>query len=724
MGKIGRRRFLKTSAAGMGSLVAVRGATSKEALPAKPASTGAPWPQRYGTAKGRVAFRDCWRDPTAHPFHHEDQPSYHRLRTSLDAHYSRAEQPVRLSAGEPLRLSVKLLCEAEAGRTLFTLGLKSKSHGCWAFSIGANPSWGISFTEWGWQIMVNAAKPWKERVSLAGFDNHDWHTFVLEIPNAQGPAKLYCDGQYVMDLVQPITDEQRARETADQNPVRHGSVQQLVPETPGEGDYIFLESRHPDQVIDIDRIEVSQQPRSTRRGSLPVLLDQDWELEGMRLAENTLTRYEGNPILKKTDIPDPTGKDSGGYGPKVLRDGQGFHMYFNAVTELSRAEGRADVAPYHAISTDGIHWEVTPKGPVLTPGDEDAWDAAGLTVAGVVKEQGLFRMWYGGYVRRAQQGRAGYAESKDGIHWSKPRAGLLPFAGKPSNLCFSLQSGLHSNEYELAVDVVRDDDGPPERRYILFLHTQGPHGFIVDVATSPDGRHFTHARHNARTFGFEEVPRSYSLHGSAVVLREGDYWWAFVEQDIQNQNRMRFTGWAVEPEEKENISFGLWRGQRTHLDPDPQTGEGVGLVGDVLEVGNEWWVYYNSGGNLCLAKVGRHRMYGLELLPSAATGQVTTIGWQPPRGGWRLHQLTLNASGLAGGSRIETEVVDLASNKVLEGFSFAECLPIESDGYEIPLRWGESGKHLPETAGPLRVRFRLTRGSGNPQVHAVYVRKS
>ena len=39
----------------------------------------------------------------------------------------------------PSTQKIKLLCEAEAGRTLFTLGLKSASHGCWAFSLGASP---------------------------------------------------------------------------------------------------------------------------------------------------------------------------------------------------------------------------------------------------------------------------------------------------------------------------------------------------------------------------------------------------------------------------------------------------------------------------------------------------------------------------------------------------------------------------------------------------------
>ena len=92
-----------------------------------------------------------------------------------------------------MRIAVKLLCQADAGRTLFTLGLKSETHGNWAFHIGACPTRGISFSTNGWHLLVNAASPLAEKVPLAGFDNRDWHTFVLLIPGAEGPARLVAE---------------------------------------------------------------------------------------------------------------------------------------------------------------------------------------------------------------------------------------------------------------------------------------------------------------------------------------------------------------------------------------------------------------------------------------------------------------------------------------------------------------------------------------------------
>lgn len=681
-------------------------------------------PQRYGTAGGRGSFTSIWTDSEIHPFGHRDYPHFHRLRTGLDTRYSRCRQSIPGLSGGPLYLRLKLLCTGEAGRTLFTLGLKSRALGNWAFSLGACPTHGISFGITGWQILVNAADPWRERTPVRGLDHRDWHTWVLVIPDAAGPARIYCDGRYLMDLKQPITGAQREKVAREQNG-RHGSVQQLVPETPGEADYVFLESRHPGQELDIDGFELSPRAPSTGRTSLPVLLDLDWELRGTRMVENPLTRFAGNPVLDKAAVPDPSGQGSGGFNAEVIRDGEGFRMYFNGVNRMSQAIGRVTFGLYHAFSRNGTDWKVTPATPVLNPGPPGSWDAGSLGAAGVLKEGHRFRMWYGGYVDRLQQGRAGYAESSDGIRWSKPDLGLVRFGGRQTNICFSLQPGLNSNEYELPVDLVRDEAAPPDRRYLMFLHTQGPHGFIADVATSPDGRRFVRAPHNARHYAFDEVPRNSTLHAAAVVLKEDSYWWAFVGHHEPDGGgyRMRFTGWATEPEEKDNIGFGLWTSRRIQLEPGGQPWEqGVPRISSVLEVGSEWWVYYSSEGSIGLARVGRHRLYGLALEAGRESGKMTSLPLRPPGPTWGRHRLTVNVSGLSGGARLEAELLDGVRQTPLEGFGLGRSVAIERDGYEVPLRWRPGGARLPEASGPLRVRLRLTRGRGTPQLHALHVR--
>ena len=159
--------------------------------------------QRYGLRSPRIPFGNNWRDPVKYSFEHERHETFHRLQTNLTALYSRCEQSVMLSKDKPVRITVKLLAYAEVNRGLVTIGLKSKTHGHWAFSIGGI---GGLFGKNSWNQITNAANPSHEKVALAGFDNRDWHTFVLMIPNRRGPAKLYCDGQFVMVLSTPITN--------------------------------------------------------------------------------------------------------------------------------------------------------------------------------------------------------------------------------------------------------------------------------------------------------------------------------------------------------------------------------------------------------------------------------------------------------------------------------------------------------------------------------------
>ena len=101
---------------------------------------------------------------------------------------------------------------------------------------------------------------------------------------------------------------------------------------------------------------------------------------------------------------------------------------------------------------------------------------------------------------------------------------------------------------------------------------------------------------------------------------------------------------------------------------------------------------------------------------------MTSLPLRPPGRTWGHHRLTVNVSGLSGGARLEAELLDGVRQSPLEGFSLASSVAIEQDGYEAPLSWEPGGDQLPETPKPLRVRLRMTRGEGNPQLHGLYVR--
>lgn len=139
--------------------------------------------------------------------------------------------------------------------------------------------------------------------------------------------------------------------------------------------------------------------------------------------------------------------------------------------------------------------------PVLWP--TESWEPPMATVYGsVIRDGTKFKMWY-----KSGMGVA-YAESDDGIQWSKPRLDLTLVEGERSNVLFTKKSKTEGPEafpycYEL-FGVHRDDRDPdPSRRYKMgFLDIdwkyKGTDGDPfhkgqrrgLGVAGSPDGTHW------------------------------------------------------------------------------------------------------------------------------------------------------------------------------------------------------------------------------------------
>lgn len=94
-------------------------------------------------------------------------------------------------------------------------------------------------------------------------------------------------------------------------------------------------------------------------------------------------------------------------------------QYFNSY--------RYDIA--YAYSADGINWIKHPN-PVLNVGATGEWDNGFLEGPSIIKDAGIYKMWYCGYDAipdgSGTDGKAniGYATSTDGINWVK-------YAGNP-----------------------------------------------------------------------------------------------------------------------------------------------------------------------------------------------------------------------------------------------------------------------------------------------------
>ena len=175
--------------------------------------------------------------------------------------------------------------------------------------------------------------------------------------------------------------------------------------------------------------------------------------------------------------------------------------------------------------------EKHPGNPLLRPTEPWEGDAA-ILYGSVLREGDKYRMWY------HASGSIGYAESRDGLAWTKPRLGVVRIDGRDTNLV--LQRGAGAGEpgafpyfYEL-FGVHRDDrDTDPTRRYKMgFLSIdrqyQGPHKSPfhrerrgLGVAASGDGIHWrlldsfaTHATIDGAThWSWDPAREKYLLFG-------------------------------------------------------------------------------------------------------------------------------------------------------------------------------------------------------------------
>jgi len=139
--------------------------------------------------------------------------------------------------------------------------------------------------------------------------------------------------------------------------------------------------------------------------------------------------------------------------------------------------------------------------PVLWP--TERWEPSTAIVYGsIIRDGAKFRMWY-----NSGPG-VGYAESDNGIQWSKPRFNLTLVGGEKSNILFTRKSSTEGPDafpyYHELFGVHRDDRDPdPARRYKMgFLDIDwkydGPDGLPwrknqrrgLGLAGSPDGIHW------------------------------------------------------------------------------------------------------------------------------------------------------------------------------------------------------------------------------------------
>jgi hypothetical protein len=136
------------------------------------------------------------------------------------------------------------------------------------------------------------------------------------------------------------------------------------------------------------------------------------------------------------------------------------------------------------------------KEPVLTPSRDNpnAPDYVAAHFYGtVLQDEGKYRMWYYSLSWKEKPGqfREGpicYAESTDGLHWTKPNLGQLLFKGSRNNNAIALPDDSTEGAF-----VIKDDNPDVRQRYkMVYENLPSHHKYMsVRTATSPDGLHWT-----------------------------------------------------------------------------------------------------------------------------------------------------------------------------------------------------------------------------------------
>lgn len=112
----------------------------------------------------------------------------------------------------------------------------------------------------------------------------------------------------------------------------------------------------------------------------------------------------------------------------------------------------------------------------------------------VLHDEGRFRLWHYAASPAEQpgmlhEGPVCYAESDDGLEWTRPHLGQVEFKGSRDNHAIALPGTATEGSF-----IVKDDDDPdPDRRYKMVYEVKSPRfaSYTVRTATSPDGIHWT-----------------------------------------------------------------------------------------------------------------------------------------------------------------------------------------------------------------------------------------
>ena len=142
---------------------------------------------------------------------------------------------------------------------------------------------------------------------------------------------------------------------------------------------------------------------------------------------------------------------------------------------------------YRIESADNVGRVVHPatKRPAPVLRADQPWESSAYIYGSVYKINVAYRMWYTCYNDQAPNYYLCYAESRDGVHWTKPHIGTIGYKDIPASQTNMVLAGGGTVAY--------NPDAPADQRYAaLNFHTGTVNDTLGYYAFfSPDGYHWT-----------------------------------------------------------------------------------------------------------------------------------------------------------------------------------------------------------------------------------------
>lgn len=172
----------------------------------------------------------------------------------------------------------------------------------------------------------------------------------------------------------------------------------------GDGEIVYTGETDV-EVLDGVLVQVSLTLQPTGNGTGTIYLYVTWGSGSFGWVD-----YIGNPILVKTG----SNFDFSGITQTfTLQDDGEYKMYYTGYASGSMTY------TFLATSSDGITWTKYSTVPVLYPGGYGTWDQGRASAGPVIKEDGVYKMYYHSFNDVYNNWHIGLATSTDGINWTK-----------------------------------------------------------------------------------------------------------------------------------------------------------------------------------------------------------------------------------------------------------------------------------------------------------------